>query len=156
MIHIDKYVDKYTVSEPDVWEYNGETFTTYNMTIKELYGIGAIIFSPPLELRIVFDGTRTATVHYGFGLSDDVSLEPGWLDDYAGPNPNNEPVKKVFSLVKFDLMHAFHHYSGDPNYGKIHWALYGNLRDCVDTFDYFEWDEEVGYNIPTQLEFNFS
>jgi hypothetical protein len=52
-----------------------------------------------------------------------------------GNNPEADPLKTIMATIKFDLMHAFFHYQGDPNYTHLHWALYGNLEDRVELRD---------------------
>jgi hypothetical protein len=75
-------------------------------------------------------------------MSDKVSIHKqyNYLYNYTNDNPECDPIKTAFSVVKFDLMHAFHHVNCDPNYTHRHWALYGNLKNNVNAFD-FE-DEE--------------
>jgi hypothetical protein len=107
---------------------------------------------------LVVEGTieknaSEARFWYDFGMEDRVSIkrENNMLHNYSGDNPECDPIKTVISTVKYDLQHAFNHYQGDPNYGKTHWSLYGNLKDRTVSYDWWEVEE-----VPVQLELDFS
>ena len=100
----------------------------------------SLTFFPPL--RVVWDtyvdhhpagDTTTAYIEMDFGM--EYKIKPvatkngGWHYDEINKDSTNEEVIKT--IIKFDLFHAFCHTSLDPNYGIIHWALYGNLKDRV-------------------------
>ena len=153
---MNKYEDKYeikmevcerTVKDPTDFH----AFTYANITIEELYGLGGLVFKIPLKIRVFLgdkgEDRETALAGYDFGLDDEIPIkkEHNWLYNYNNDNPECDPVKTVFAAIKFDLMHAFFHYSGDPNYTHLHWALYGNLSDHVDSF---EWDEHGNPETP--------
>jgi hypothetical protein len=126
--HVSEYGEKKTYLEAEI-------------TITELYGLGGIIFKTPLKISVsVLKDGDTAYVSYDFGMDQRIPVvkERNFLHNYTGDNPECDPIKTVFSTVKFDLMHAFHHYQGDPNYSHTHWALYGNLKDRVTTFDTYD------------------
>ena len=160
-IPYEKRVDRYDVEwravEPDGDQSKAFKYAT--ITIHELWSIGHIIFAKePLKIEVYFGGDEKtsgqseavkehsdsrALIVYDFGMEDEVPLkkENNWLYNYGGPNEEVEPIKTVFSSIKFDLMHAFFHYSGDPNYGHTHWALVGHLRDRVTADDSFICDD---------------
>jgi hypothetical protein len=138
-----KYIDKYEVVLSDYQYEDSKLCKCARYTIKELYGIGGIIFKSHLIVDIYYYlDDAVAYVEYDFGMSDEVSIHKqyNYLYNYTNDNPECDPIKSAFSVVKFDLMHAFHHFNGDPNYTHRHWALYGNLKNNVTAFD-FE-DEE--------------
>ncbi len=137
--------DKYTI-EWDVLAVGTPHESKYaTITITELWGIGHIIFKNPLKVDVFFgnpdDGKALAV--YDFGMDDEIPLakERNWLYNYAGENDLIDPIRTVFSTIKFDLMHAFFHYQGDPNYSHTHWALYGNLKDRAEADDEFIFED---------------
>ena len=111
----------------------------YEMEITELCSIGSLVFKNPLKLDISVAVNvktnlgETANVCFDFGMDYRIPLrkENNFLYDYAGINDELDPMKTVFATIKFDLMHTFFHYEGDPNYGHLHWALRGMLKDRV-------------------------
>lgn len=138
--------DKYTLEWKAVTS-GPEAFKYAVITINELWSIGHLTFKTPLRVEVFFgeksDEPKQALAVYDFGMEERIplELEKNWLRDYAGKNDENDPAKTVFSTIKFDLMHAFFHYSGDPNYGHTHWALFGMLKDRVDADDSFIFDD---------------
>ena len=146
-IPYEKRVDRYEVEWRKVDGGDGKTFSYATLTIHELWSIGHLLFKEPLAIEVFFgeeDKTNDrALVIYDFGMEDDIPLkkEHNFLHDYAGDNKECEPIKTVFASVKFDLMHAFFHYKGDPNYNHTHWALLGNLKDKVTADDSYIFDD---------------
>lgn len=140
--------DRYTVE----WEKVGspqKSFDFATITIHELWGIGHLTFDTPLKVEVFFGDNAQEDVLavYDFGMEDRIAVakEHNFLYDYAGDNKEADPIKTVFATIKFDLMHAFFHYKGDPNYSHTHWALYGNLFDIADADDSFiveDWEYE--------------
>jgi len=133
--------DNYTL-EPD------------KITITELWGLGHITFNPPLVIEVYLPEAPEkdyAHIVYDFGMSDRVPItkEKNWLINYAKNNEECDPLKTVFSTIKFDLMHAFFHFNEDPNYGHTHWALYGNLENRVDCNDVEEYGGKPNRPIET-------
>jgi len=140
MKYDDKYTVKWTLVE-GIDESNLKSFSYATITITELFSIGHIIFDKPLSIDVYLPDEADkasdmdyALAVYDFGMEDKISIkvEKNWLHNYSGDNPNVEPIKTVFSTIKFDLMHAFFHYNGDPNYNHTHWALFGNLKERVE------------------------
>jgi len=125
--------DKYTIVKEDD--------TSYIITITELWSIGHLTFKKPLEITVYFsqepETKGLAYIGYDFGMDDQIQTirEKNCLYDYNNDNEEADPIKTVFATIKFDLMHAFFHYQGDPNYNHTHWALYGNLGDRVEASD---------------------
>ena len=126
------------------WERVGsgeKKFAYAIITIEELWGIGHLVFKEPMEIKVFFGDTPNeevlAVFNFGMEYRIPTAKEKNFLYNYAEKNENAEPIKTVFSTIKFDLMHAFFHYSGDPNYSHTHWALYGNLKDKIDADDSF-------------------
>ena len=165
-IPYEKRLDRYDIAWKTVGgetEHNLKSFQYATITIHELWSIGHLIFTKPLKIEVFLDGpeedTGRALAVYDFGMEQDIPTkkENNFLYNYGGPNEAAEPIKTVFSSIKFDLMHAFFHYTGDPNYGAIHWALTGHLTDRVTAddsfiFDDFEWEEAkaaVKITLPT-------
>lgn len=135
---MNKYIDKYDVVLSDEQYEDLKPCKCARYTIKELYGIGGIIFKPHLVVDIYYYPIEpVACVEYDFGMSDKVSIHKqyNYLYNCTNDNPECDPIKSAFSVVKFNLMHAFHHVSCDPNYTHRHWALYGNLKNNVNAFD---------------------
>ncbi len=133
-------------------------YTSFEIVIKELHGYGAAFFNPPLVVRGCIDKDGdTAEFHYDFGMEDKVALnkERYFLYNYTGNNEECDPVKTVFASVKYDLLHAFNHYDGDPNYAHRHWALRECLRDRVIAFDWYEDVKEYKASLNAQMEFDF-
>lgn len=150
---MDKRVDRYDVEWQTV-EACGDilehvpSFRYATITIHELWSIGHIIFpKEPLKVEGYFadekDEDQSALVVYDFGMDDRISVtkDKNWIYNYSGGNEECLPIKSVFSTVKFDLMHAFFHFNGDPNYTHRHWALYGNLKDRVTADESFLYED---------------
>lgn len=149
LLIMEDRIDKYTVEWKTVQGSTYcPTFKYATLTITELWSIGHILFKTPLVLEVYFptdeEEAPMALAIYDFGMEQRIPLDKvrNFVFDYAGNNAENDPLKTVFSTVKFDLMHAFFHYNGDPNYGYLHWALYGNLKDRVDASDDFIFEDE--------------
>ena len=150
-IPYEKRVDRYDIEWKTVEAdepHNLKSFKYATITIHELWSIGHLLFpKEPLKIEVFFgdesDEDKSALTVYDFGMEDRVPLkkENNWLYNYGGPNEELEPIKTVFSSIKFDLMHAFFHYSGDPNYSHTHWALYGNLKERSTADDSFIFDD---------------
>ena len=144
--------DKYIIEWTPIREGHPDESKYATITITELWSIGHIIFKKPLNVDVFVDrkndaGEYEALAAYDFGMDQLIPVVPGsnCLHNYAGPNPYYTPIKTVFATIKFDLMHAFFHYNGDPNYTHTHWALYGNLKDRVDADDSFifeDWEKQ--------------
>jgi hypothetical protein len=141
--------DIYTVEQEKSWP------TYWNIKIKQLSGYGVLeCVSDPISIDVFIDPeNKIAHCSYDFGMTVKIPIEKekNYHYNYTGDNPESDPFKTAFSSIKFDLMHAFNHYNGDPNYTEVHWALFGNLKDRVKA--YFPEDE-----VPTrnpQTEFNF-
>ena len=95
-------------------------------------------FSPPLVIdwcvykQIDARGDiTTAYVNYDFGLTDKfkpyASISGGWgYKEITKDTPLSDIIR---AFIEYDLFHAFYHYSGDPNYSHLHWALFGNLKE---------------------------
>lgn len=99
-----------------------------------------LIFNPPLEIEWRAwskDGVVTVYVDYDFGLTDKFrpyeSINKGWY--YGGIDKDTPLADIVKEFIRYDLFHAFCHTSLDPNYGHLHWALYGNLKDRVTVIE---------------------
>ena len=103
-------------------------------------------FSPPLEINYdVYslekdDGEKctVAYIQYDFGMEDEMRIdnEGNWLcHGYNGLNVLSTNEERVRKNVEFDLFHAFFHYTGDPNYSKIHWALVGWLKNRTNVIE---------------------
>ena len=108
------------------------------LVIEELVGLGKITFKKPLKVEILPpDDGNDALIIYDFGMEDHIPItkDRNWLYNYAGVNEEVDPLKTIFATVKFDLMHAFFHYNGDPNYNHTHWALRGWLESRVELVD---------------------
>ena len=150
--------DLYKIVRESRFQSRNKGYQSINMTIVELHGLGKIVFSTPLQVcaTIPDDIDEPVRYNYDFGMACKVSVKPGhnFLYDYAGENESFDPIKTLFSTIKFDLMHAFFHIEIDPNYTSMHWALAGNLRNRVTTSCYE--DDGLDYNTVTQLEFDFS
>lgn len=137
---MDEFKDKVEVTSEEVSDDLG-TYTHFEITIKELYGYGVVLFDTPLIVRgAIKKGGDVAHYHYDFGMEDKLPLkkENNFLYNYSGENNECDPVKTVISSVKYDLMHAFNHTDLDPNFGHRHWALRECLRDRVTSFDWYE------------------
>jgi hypothetical protein len=143
--------DKYIIEWTPIREGQPDESKYATLTITELWSIGHIIFKAPLKIDVFFgpddDGNEEALAVYDFGMSQRIALskEHNFLYNYAGSNEDVEPIKTVFATIKFDLMHAFFHYDGDPNYGHLHWALRGNLEDHLsadDSFIFDDWEKQ--------------
>lgn len=51
-------------------------------------------------------------------------------------NPSREGIERsILRMLAFEFAHAFNHYQGDPNYGLLHWALYGMFRHETDILE---------------------
>lgn len=136
----------------NAFESDGKTYTDFKFIIMELHGYGTVSFNPPLIINgFIEQGGNEALYWYDFGMECKVSVDPefNFLTNYR-ENKNKDPIQTVLNTIKFDLVHAFNHYNGDPNYGSLHWALFGNLKDRADWYDYCEEVER-----PIQREFDF-
>jgi len=145
--------DKYIIEWTPIREGQPNESKYATLTITELWSIGHIIFKTPLKVEVLFgpdeDGNDEALAIYDYGMEHHIPLtkERNFLYNYAGKNDPIDHAKTVFATIKFDLMHAFFHYEGDPNYGHLHWALRGNLEDRVtadDSFIFDDWEKQNG------------
>lgn len=146
------------VTENKVSEYDNKEYLEFEITISELHGYGAAFFNPPLIVRgCIQKGKGVAHFHYDFGMDCKVPItkKSNCLYDYNGDNPECDPIKTVFSSVKYDLLHAFNHYDGDPNFGHRHWALRECLKDRTVSFDWYEDVKEYKDSLSAQMEFDF-
>jgi hypothetical protein len=149
-IPYEKRVDRYDVEwrqVPADTEIGLSGFRYATITIHELWSIGHLIFpTDPLKIDVFFGDPKenTAMVSYDFGMDDKFSTDKNknWMYNYGDSTAIGDDVlKTVFLTVKFDLMHTFFHYQGDPNYNHTHWALYGNLKHRVTADDSFIFDD---------------
>lgn len=105
-----------------------------------------ITFNPPLVVQIykVKKQTHTeyADVVFDFGLRTDVAYE-NWLTSKV----TGDWIEKTKKVIEFELFHAFHHIHEDPNYGTLHWALFGNLAHRVECGELISFGDE-----PDELE----
>jgi hypothetical protein len=44
--------------------------------------------------------------------------------------------QSIRNMLAFEFCHSFFHDSQDPNYGILNWAIYGNFKDAVTTYDF--------------------
>lgn len=145
-------------AKSEVSDLDNKEYLDFEITIKELHGYGAAFFNPPLVVRgCIQKGGDFAYYHYDFGMEDKmpVTKDSNFLYNYNGDNAECDPVKTVFASVKYDLLHAFNHYDGDPNYGHRHWALRACLRDRTVSFDWWEDVKEYKDSMSAQMEFDF-
>lgn len=137
------------MNKKDKYSVDRNEFVSVTLTIKELYGIGEIIFKRPLKVEVLFsseEGEKDfAHITYDFGMTDKIPLrkDENFLYNYGNTNEDADPIQTVLNTIKFDLMHAFFHYNEDPNYMQIHWALEGQLRDRVSVIDPTDEPEEM-------------
>lgn len=125
-----------------------------------MYSIGLLKFKEPLKVDAYFynsDGdyetgtVDNATIRYDFGMYDTIPLSKGdnMHVNYMTRNPDADLAIFVFNTIALDIMHAFFHYVGDPNYNHTHWALFGNLKDRVEVCkDALELENESRLQIP--------
>ena len=101
-------------------------------------GPDVICFKPDQELsfELYFVDAGCAYITLDFGMDVYISLVDNFLAEES--DTEEEILKKTLS---FDLFHAFFHCIADPNYTIYHWALYGNLKDRLDTTE----DEDPKY-----------
>jgi len=147
-IPYEKRVDRYDIEWKKVeGDEHCKSFQYATITIHELWSIGHLLFpKEPLKIEVFLGDEEdpSALAVYDFGMEDRIAVtkDKNCLYDYAGGNAECDPIKTVFSSIKFDLMHAFFHYQGDPNYSHLHWALYGNLKERVTADDSFIFDDQ--------------
>ena len=138
----DKYTIEWTEVNPDTSSCKPFEYAT--ITITELWSIGHLVFTKPLVIEVYLGENDEALIVYDFGMEDKVptNIDKNFLHNYGREeDPRKDPILTVFSTIKFDLMHAFFHYNGDPNYGHTHWALIGHLKDRSVADDSFIWDD---------------
>lgn len=79
-------------------------------------------FAHPVKKKII------TYIQYDFGMEDSFRIDDSgnWLcHGYNGLNKDSNWEDRIKGNVKFDLFHAFYHYTGDPNYTHKHWAIKG-------------------------------
>jgi hypothetical protein len=104
------------------------------ISITQFHGLDTITFNPPLKIEIwTTEEPSIVRAYLDFGMSYDIFTDPehNFLYNYDGSNREADPLKTTLNTIKFDLQHAFFHCEEDPNYGVLHWALYGNLAARV-------------------------
>lgn len=161
-IPYEKRVDRYEVEWKGVspeGDSLDKSFKYAIIKIYELWSIGHLIFPNPLTLEVFLGDNEdsSALVVYDFGMEQRVPTEirQNFLHNYVKNNEECDPIKIVIATIKFDLMHAFFHYKGDPNYDHLHWALYGNLKGKVtddDSFIFEDIEYEHGNKFPMTLK----
>ena len=102
------------------------------LNLEKIYeGGNSITFNPPLKLDIYLcqgnDKFNYVNVNFDFGMSYDFGLHPFYIKDL----PLDDWIGRTKRIIEFELFHSFFHYSGDPNYSTLNWALYGNLAHRV-------------------------
>lgn len=122
------------ISEIDGKEHYASTIT-FPDEIRE--GEQFIRFKKPLSLHCYHIGSedygyKCATFDYDFGMTHTVPLEKEHNFILMHSDEKTDEEKIAFDVI-FDLFHAFFHPECDPNYTYYHWALYGNLKDRVET-----------------------
>lgn len=102
------------------------------LTIREIKYAGQIItFKKGQELKIEYSkykGEDFIAVEYDFGM---VIKESRNKTGFYGIKENTSIKEIVRKSVQYDVEHAFCHPDCDPNYGEIHWAIRGWLKDRV-------------------------
>lgn len=98
-----------------------------------------IVFTPPLKVTWdVWNETVGkipgiwAYAHLDFGMTTKFSVERArnfLMKGYDNLNENSTYAEIIEKTLKFDLFHALTHPNQDPNYGYVHWALSGWLKD---------------------------
>lgn len=106
-----------------------------------------LTFLQPVE-ALVFDGEE-GYADVSFGLKDcsypiDITIPVKLDNNFLLMGMDNATMaERVYRTLCFDLFHAFFHHKGDPNYGLLHWALYGNFKEYVTcTEDKSYWEPE--------------
>jgi len=103
--------------------------------------MGSIFFDKPLKIdwwemerdenSITVEIWLNDGINWAEKFSLDAVIPFSKIDSFEFEDVENT-VKKS---VHYDFDHAFFHYQGDPNYGLIHWAIYGNFKDQVEAVD---------------------
>lgn len=100
----------------------------FQLVLKEVTegGYGRITFNPPLNIDIYYGEESPGLIEYNLdcGMTFKLNLnapfiKSGVLDEV------------VTQRLAFELFHAFFHYTGDPNYTTLNWALFGMLYHRV-------------------------
>jgi hypothetical protein len=143
--------NKPTIKRDDyVSELDGKTHYSCEITLPEtIYeGYNHIRFKKPLVINCYCinstdNGHLTAFYSFDFGMDSQTPLEKehNFILMHSDNLSNEEKI--AFDVI-FDLFHAFFHTSEDPNYSYKHWALYGNLKDRVETGEDYEEIEKDG------------
>jgi hypothetical protein len=138
--------DNYTIETIEVAKINEhlESFQYISVTFTDLFGLGHLYFKEPLKVDVYLGDNPKENVlaEFDFGMDMEISTK----DEYnlylnAYPNDEEGVMKRVIATLKYELMHSFFHFSGDPNYGHLNWALYGNLKDRVTADDEYYYDD---------------
>lgn len=125
--------------EDYVSSLDGQTHYYSEITLPEIIyeGYRTIKFKKPLVIKChsinsTDNGHKTAFYRFDFGMEGQTPLdkEHNFILMHSDNLSNEE---KIAFDVEFDLFHAFFHTAEDPNYTYYHWALYGNLKDRVET-----------------------
>lgn len=118
---------------------DGQTHYYCEITLPETMreGYHWIKFKKPLKIKCHYIGTKDygykiAAFHFDFGMDHITPLEKEH-NFILMDSDNLSDEEKIIFDVEFDLFHAFFHCEEDPNYSDYHWALYGNLKDRVET-----------------------
>jgi hypothetical protein len=146
--------DKIEVSSEESYcEDTASLFLEFKIVIKKLYGYGVMLIDPPLVVQgSLAKGAQEAYIWYDFGMEDTI---PVTKERNFNAFKQTDALAIIVKTIKFDLEHAFHHYKGDPNYNKTHWALFGNLQHRVVAFDWYEDVKEYKDSLTAQMEFDF-
>lgn len=132
--------NKPTIERTDyVSSLDGKTYYGSKITLPEtIYeGYNWIKFKNPLviscySINSTDNGHRTAFFNFDWGMDGQTPLEKEHNFILMHSDNLSDEEKIAFDVI-FDLFHAFFHPSEDPNYSYYHWALYGMLKDRVET-----------------------
>ena len=112
------------------------------IVFKDIKFAGEIIsFKDGQELKVrysKYEGENFITIEYDFGMviRESCDKENNWfMYGYRNLDKNPSIADIVEETVIYDIEHAFCHPNCDPNYGEIHWAIKGWLKDRVEIIE---------------------
>lgn len=124
----DKFTERYDSTGFHMRDCLGFTMRMSRLDLLEddnQYVEKFLIFDPPLECDVWYNkSAKTLSYTFDFGMT--IHKEPNGFNEWFKMS-DDETITKSKDWLLFHLEHAFFHTSMDPNYGPMHYALFGCL-----------------------------
>ena len=106
-------------------------------SLTEVRQLGIVQFNEPLLIEWALDEKDRNLAHVAYNTPHGTIWDECPLT--AAHNfiarDGGTPEEIIKATVEFDIAHAFWHFPDDPNYTKLHWALWGALHEHCATWE---------------------